>query len=389
VPSAGPLRVQLAVSRLQRGGLEEILLEVARGLGPRGFEFRVLALRGPGERDSDFREAGIPVEVLGGLASAGPAALPANLACFAAVVRALRAWRPHLLQTHHFFSGVLGRTAGLFCRTPALLQAEHNFYEWKGPLARLLDRTLARLTGGFVTPSRAVADHVSRTHGVPAARVVVVPNGLAWSEPASRAQARARLGLPPGGPIVGFVGRLVPSKRPLLFLDAAAALASASPGPAQPPLFAMLGDGPLRADCEARVARLGLGARVRLLGSVPGAGSLMAAFDLLVACSSEEGFGLAVSEAVLARVPVVAVDLPAFREVLAARSPEQFVAPADAGALARAVASTLAGPARAAEVAERDREALLPVVSVPAMLDRYEALYRALVSARASPALRL
>lgn len=383
MPSAGPIRVHLVVSRLQRGGLEQVLFEVARGLAPRGFEFRVLALTGPGERDREFLEAGIPVETLGGRASAGPSALPANLRCFAALLRSVWLWRPHILQSHHFFSGVLGRAAGLFCRVPSLLQAEHNFYRWKGPLARLADRALARVTDRFVVPSQAVAVHVARTHGAAAGDVAVVPNGMEPPAALSRTEARLRLGLPPDGPIVGFVGRLASPKRPALFLEMAAALAERPCGPCEPG-FVMLGDGPLRADCERLVTRLGLGARVCMKGAVPGAGALMPAFDVLVACSSEEGFGLAVAEAVLARVPVVAVDLPAFREILTTRAADEFVAPAEAEAeaLARAVTAILSDPARAAIVAEREREALLPALSLPRMLDRYEALYRALAAGR-------
>ncbi len=358
-----------------------MLFEVARGLAPRGFEFRVLALTGPGERDREFLEAGIAVEILEGRASAGPAALPANLACFAALLRSVRAWRPHILQSHHFFSGVLGRAAGLLCRVPSLLQAEHNFYGWKGPVARVADRALARVTDRFVVPSGAVALHVARTHGAAAGDVAVVPNGMNPPATLSRTEARLRLGLPPDGPIVGFVGRLASTKRPALFLEMAAELAGPPGGPPAP-CCVMLGDGPLRADCERLVTRLGLGNQVRLQGSVPGAGALVTAFDVLVACSSEEGFGLAVAEAVLARVPVVAVDLPAFREVLTTRTADEFVGPAEAGAIARAVNSVLSDPARAAAAAERERVALLPALSLARMLDRYEALYRELAAGR-------
>ena len=86
---------------------------------------------------------------------------------------------------------------------------------------------------------------------------------------------------------------------------------------------------------------LELGRDVVLLGTVPD-GELPAwyrAADALAFPSIKEGWGLAVLEAMAARLPVVATDIPVFREYLTPDEDALLVPPADAVALAGAMRS--------------------------------------------------
>ncbi|MBI4865734.1 MAG: glycosyltransferase, partial [Candidatus Wallbacteria bacterium] len=121
-----PIRVALVVSRLQRGGLEQVLLDVAQGLTPRGFRFEVVALHGAGERDGDFEAAGIAVTHLAGRPRI--ASVVANFVCWAKLLGVLHRIRPHVVQTHLFFGGTLGRIAARAAGVPVVVQADHNFY---------------------------------------------------------------------------------------------------------------------------------------------------------------------------------------------------------------------------------------------------------------------
>lgn len=67
-------------------------------------------------------------------------------------------------------------------------------------------------------------------------------------------------------PVVVFVGRLEPYKGCLEFIDAVLAVLNAQPDCAD---ILLVGDGPLRAEMEARVKQAGLSARVRFVGSQP------------------------------------------------------------------------------------------------------------------------
>lgn len=86
---------------------------------------------------------------------------------------------------------------------------------------------------------------------------------------------------------------------------------------------------------------LELGRDVVLLGTVPD-GELPAwyrAADALAFPSIKEGWGLAVLEAMAARLPVVATDIPVFREYLTPGEDALLVPPADPAALAGAMRS--------------------------------------------------
>ncbi|MBI2943678.1 MAG: glycosyltransferase [Candidatus Wallbacteria bacterium] len=368
-----PIRVALVVSRLQRGGLEQVLLDVAQGLTPRGFRFEVVALHGAGERDGEFEAAGIAVTHLAGRPRI--ASVAANLLCWAKLLRVLHRIRPHVVQTHHFFSGTLGRIAARAAGVPVVVQADHNFYAWKGAAARAVDRVLARTTDAFVVPSSALAAHVASFHGVDGSRVHVVPNGIAPHPALLPARdARLALGLPPAAPIVGFVGRLAPIKRPLEFIRMFASIAGAHDSA----VAAVLGDGPLAT--SVRGAARQLGERVRFCGDVPDAAAFMRAFDVLVTTSSEEGFGLAPCEAVLAGVPVVVPPLPPLVELLRGLPGHHFTDDP-----APVVLAILRDPSAAHLATHQLRERLLRELAPEAMIAGYESLYRRLVSRALGP----
>ena len=127
-----------------------------------------------------------------------------------------------------------------------------------------------------------------------------------------RASIRAGFGISDDAPVVLFAGKLIEKKQPLKVIEAfahAAAVARAR-GVAEPWLL-MAGDGPLRAECEAFAARLGIADRVRMTGflnqsEMPRA---YAAADIFVLASKlHETWGLVVNEAMNFGLPIIVSD---------------------------------------------------------------------------------
>ena len=167
----------------------------------------------------------------------------------------------------------------------------------------------------------------------------VVPNGIDAAafrfDPAARAAARARLGLPAGVVVVGGVGRLVPGKR----YDTLVRVCAALPGVR----LLLVGDGPEREPLRALAGRLGSSDRFHLAGERP-AGELagmLAAMDVFVSPSDEEAFGLSILEALAAGLPVLHVTCPAVDELPAADAPGARRVPADEAALTAALRQRL------------------------------------------------
>ncbi len=113
----------------------------------------------------------------------------------------------------------------------------------------------------------------------------------------------------PAQPSVVFCGRFVEEKGIWVMLELARELSSSIPVAT----VEMIGDGPLHQEFSRRLDASGL-TNVNLHGFVSEEEkwSLLRRATLFVAPSREEGWGIAVGEALTAEVPVLAYDLPAY-----------------------------------------------------------------------------
>jgi glycosyltransferase involved in cell wall biosynthesis len=161
-------------------------------------------------------------------------------------------------------------------------------------LSLLLRHGMRRVT----TVSRFLADRAIGQYGIAAAKVAVVYSGIELERYVPAAQA------PRGdGPVIGWVGRMVPVKRIHLLLAAVETLLS---GGRFPGLRLMLvGDGPLRDEMAALAESRGIAAAVDFVGFASEPERCYARMHLFVLPSREEGAGLVLNEAMAAGVPVV------------------------------------------------------------------------------------
>jgi glycosyltransferase involved in cell wall biosynthesis len=189
--------------------------------------------------------------------------------------------------------------------------------------------------------------------GVPRRPVRIVPNGADTTvfHPRSAAAARAHLGLPGDGPIVTFVGKLVPRKGVDTLIEAFGLLGR-RPGGA--PLLVAAGIGEMRGALERRAADLGIADRVRFVGKVAhdDVGWWMSAGDLFVLPSLSEGLPTVVCEAMNCGRPVVATAVDGTPEIVRDGETGILVPPGDAAALAAALARVLDDPALAGRMSE-------------------------------------
>ncbi|MDX6645560.1 MAG: teichuronic acid biosynthesis glycosyltransferase TuaC [Miltoncostaeaceae bacterium] len=231
----------------------------------------------------------------------------------------------------------------------------------------------------IVTVSRAIRD-ACQAVGRPRRAVAVVPNGADTRVflPRERAEARARLGLPDDGPVVSYVGKLVPRKGVDALIEALGLLAR-RPGGA--PLLAAVGIGELRPALEARVRELGLGERVRFAGKVPHdeVAWWIAAGDVFVLPSLSEGLPTVVCEAMACARPVVATAVDGTPEIVEDGETGFLVPPRDPRALAAALARVLDDPTLADRLGARAHERALERYTWAANAERMEALYAALL----------
>jgi glycosyltransferase involved in cell wall biosynthesis len=180
---------------------------------------------------------------------------------------------------------------------------------------------------------------ILRERGIAPDRIHFLPNGLdlEWMQhPVDRTHGREQFGLPADGCVVLFLARLVASKRPLDFIDAATRLLR---NRRHGVVVVVAGDGPLRATCERAAERAGIGDYVRFLGTVPhrDVPALMASADIFVSTSTLTNRALPTCEAMICGVPVIAYDTGDTATVVRAGETGALVGDGDVAALAGAI----------------------------------------------------
>lgn len=187
-------------------------------------------------------------------------------------------------------------------RRPRIVYTEHNSWGPYSVPTRWANRVTYRLDDAQIAVSNAARSSVPvRLRG----RLEVVDHGIdldaVRSHLASRAEARARLGVGDDEVVVGTVANLRPEKNYDGLLRVAGRITTELPSVT----FVSIGQGPLEEEIGALHARSGLGDRFRLMGHQVDAPSLMAGFDVFVLASHWEGLPVAFMEARALGLPVV------------------------------------------------------------------------------------
>lgn len=161
---------------------------------------------------------------------------------------------------------------------------------------------LRKFEGDFVAVQEARRNELSSFLGTDQ-RTTTIFNGVPLVDPERRrtlrSAMRAELNMADNQTLVVGVGRMVPQKRPFVFLDVARKLYGRHPQVR----FAWVGDGELSAEWRAEVARSGLSDVVFLAGWKPDVKPYLAAADLLLHTAEYEGLPFALIEAMSMAVP--------------------------------------------------------------------------------------
>ena len=136
------------------------------------------------------------------------------------------------------------------------------------------------------------------------------------------------------------------------------------------------GDGPILAQVRRRIAELGLGAGVDVLGNVPRGEVARLMHGSAVYClpSFGEPYGMSAIEAMAAGLPLVVTDRGGLAEVADARG-ALFVQPGDVAALADALLTVLASPERARAMGDHNMCRVREVFAWSTVVDSLEAAY--------------
>ncbi len=360
------LNVLQLIPTLDRSGAEKQMVLLAKGLPRDRFRVEVAALTRLGPLESDLREAGIPVTLIGKKLKADPFAL-------ARLARFMKDRKFDVVQTWIFAANTYGRIAAHRAKVPVVVVAEMAVDVWKGRSQLAVDRFLARWTDRVVGNSNAVSEFYRDHAGVPVEKLAVIPSGIGDEEPPEidRAEVRRSLGISPEAPVILFVGRLAPQKAVHDLILAVDILQHV-----RPDLRTLIaGDGPLRDRLEDQARAFGLRASVRFLGHREDVPNLIAASDLLVLPSLYEGLPNVVLEAMRFRKPVVATAAPGTIEVVADNETGLIVPMKNPTALAKAIRHVIEDRALATRLGQAGRARAERAFRADVMVERFAAMY--------------
>lgn len=320
------------------GGMNVYILEVARRMAEAGVEVEIFTRATSGDLPPVVEMApGVHVRHItsGPLEGLTKEELPGQLCAFTAGVLRAEASRPpgyyDLLHSHYWLSGQVGWLAKERWGVP-LVHTAHTLAkvknaqlaagDWPEPKARVIgeEQVVAEADRLVANTSVEARDLIGRYDADPA-RVAVVEPGVdldrfrpAPGDPrAATLAARHRLGLPTGGYVVAFVGRIQPLKAPDVLVRAVAVLREQDPALADELTVVIVG-GPSGSGLDRPTAlmelaaSLGVGDRVRFLPPQTGDDlpALYRAADLVAVPSYSESFGLVALEAQACGTPVLA-----------------------------------------------------------------------------------
>ena len=376
-PYGPPIYVTHAVLSLDCGGLERVVVDLARHGSMHGQQVSVLCLERPGLLAPQVERLGVRVVCLN---------KPPGV-CWEmrkSALAAMKLLQPDVLHTHQL--------AALFYIAPAAAKAgtrvvhtEHSNHLARAPgwirrwRYRLMLGWAGRGSGRFCCVAPDIAREVTRLGVLPRRNVHIVPNGIDTAEdmPATeRLLSRAKLGIPTDASVIGTVGRLHPVKQQDLLIRAFAGLRRHLPGAH----LVIVGEGPAHRELVELSQALSLSGSVHFTGYSAQPQRFLQIMDVFALTSRWEGMPLAVLEAWAAGLPVVASAVGGIPELVRPGENGLLFRNGNEPELTAALEELLTNRPRACQLGATGRADVADRYSAERMTAAYERHYRELLA---------
>jgi len=292
------------LNSFQVGGAECVALNLARSINPSRFRVSVCSMGGSGPMEGRFRDAGIDTACIDPVT--GPLRKLRTCVRIAAV---LREFGVTILQCHNALPVIYGPLAARLAGVQVVLSTRHSLsLTRKCRQPWILERAVKPLTSHFIAVAEFVHKRGVRTRRITRERCAVIYNGVDTSRlvPASGRKSQQ---LPC---VIGCVARLSHEKCHADLIGAVAELVRNETDV----VLELVGDGAMRPALEELAHQLGIGDRVRFLGTRSDVPVLLRGFDIFVLPSRFEGLPLTILEAMASGLPVVSTKVGGIPELV-------------------------------------------------------------------------
>lgn len=381
------------------GGLQNQTWALAQGIDEAGARQTVLTTYIPGSARRARLSKALHVECRGPWL---PEALADPLLCFGwflgSIPEILRARRRYDVVHIHFNHSVWCRVMAVGLRWLKVpLVVSMNTALWGGlqealslkgkryDITRWIERAALASADRVIALTEGAAKSAAREMGLDARKLTVIPDAVDAAvfrnavEGATLDAFRKRHGIPPGRPIISYIGRISNEKgwRDLPALAAALAKRNA--------FLLICGDGPERSKAEAALTATSLSDQYWTVTGFLSPADVRTALgltDVLVLPSRREALGSVLLEAMAAGVPAVAYAVGGIVEVAGSPEAISLVPAARRESFVDRVLTLLASEADRQELVERGRRRVNDF-SIEKSVARSLDLYAAVIAARA------
>ena len=240
------------------------------------------------------------------------------------LIRVIRDWRPDVVHTHSAKAGLLGRAAAWKCKVPCVVHTVHGapFHPYQRSISRWFfiqcERWAAKRCHHMISVADAMTDLMVGAKVAAKEKFSTIYSGMDvepfLNADQNRALVRKNLGFSDEDIVFGKIARLFHLKGHCYVIEAAEQVCRTNPNVK----FLFVGDGLLRQEFEADIARRGLADRFVFTGLVPPdqVPKFVGAMDVLVHTSLREGLARALPQALIAGKPAISYDVDGAREVV-------------------------------------------------------------------------
>ena len=378
VKSANPI-ILYAIGSLVLGGSEKQMALLIKHLDQLNFNCHLFVLQPFGPLINSMRTTNVKIYDGGYLSE--KSAVAKILSLLLAQLRLCRViWkiRPDIIHAYLPLTNFMGSVAGRILKVPLIITSKRALgtYQDRYRGSRIFDITSFRLSTRVTVNSKAVGEDTIKRDRGNADKIRLIYNGVELTEFTSgnfkRIKIREALHIDPDKKIIITIANLIPYKGHIDLLKAATLVTEQFPGSQ----FLLVGeDRGVRSNLVKLAQELGIVNHILFLDRRDDISDLMAASDISVLSSHEEGFSNVVLESMAAGLPVVATRVGGNPEAIIDGMTGWIVPPRNPEALANKIVDLLNDPQKARRWGELGKIRIKENFLVEKMVDEHLKLY--------------
>lgn len=352
---------------LGTGGLEKLVLALAKGANKNEFTSSVCSLANEASLSQEFLKNDIPVFYYNKKTGLD----------YGLVFRLARLFKKEkidVLHTHDSTANLYALFGAKLAGIKSVVNTEHGGIFFETCRLKRINKLLARMNSKMVCVSHKVKNDLEKM-GIRRDKLTVIQNGIdlnSFNVTVDRKAKREELAPLSGDDFVlCTVGRLTKLKNQKMLLDAAQRIFQSI---AEAKLL-MVGGGPLSEELQDYAKKLGIAGKVFFLQRRQDVPEILKTSDCFILCSHYESFGVVLLEAMMAGVAVIATDAGGVSEIVEHEITGILIPKNDAGALADAVIKIRNNPEYFRPIITRAKDNVINNFNIEKTIRAYEDIY--------------